>query len=126
MPPTATKPGIRTYQNLQGYMYAILLTNQQEADVETSSPHGAFWFDLSYDDFVNGNTPNVSDNAGNPVKIVIPGDAANSNFILALQGSGPLFGPTGEFGQMPPIGPPFFTAAQIQPIIDWVNARCPN
>jgi len=61
----------------------------------------------------------------------VPGDGANSNFVLALQGVGPLFdNNTGAFGQMPananPPAMPFFTAAQIQPIIDWINNGCRN
>ena len=119
------KPGILTYQNVQGYMYAILLTNNQETGVE-NSVHGAYWYTLAYNDFVHGNVPNVTDNSGNPIPIVKPGDPTNSNFILALQGAGPLFGPAGPFGQMPANGPPFFTQQQIQPIIDWVTAGCPD
>jgi hypothetical protein len=47
--------------------------------------------------------------------------------VLALQGIGPLFdNNTGAFGQMPananPPAMPFFTAAQIQPVIDWIMA----
>jgi hypothetical protein len=43
----------------------------------------------------------------------------------------PLFdNNTGAFGQMPananPPAMPFFTAAQIQPIIDWIDGGCPN
>jgi hypothetical protein len=51
--------------------------------------------------------------------------------VLALQGTGPLFdNDTGAFGRMPanasPPGKPFFAAAQIQPIIDWINKGFPN
>jgi acetyl esterase len=43
----------------------------------------------------------------------------------ALQGVG-LFGPNGNMRQMPAGGPPYFTNDQIRPIIDWINAGCPN
>ena len=49
-----------------------------------------------------------------------PGNAKTSLLVQILQG------PAQGFEQMPADGPPFFTPAQLQPIIDWVNAGCPN
>jgi hypothetical protein len=51
--------------------------------------------------------------------------------VIALQGKGPLFDKdNGEFGRMPanaePPTMPYFTDAEIQPIIDWINRGCPN
>jgi hypothetical protein len=58
------------------------------------------------------------------------GNGANSNLVMALQGKGPLFGNAGAFPQTPanadPPGKPYFTAAQVEPIIDWINRGCPN
>jgi hypothetical protein len=66
-----------------------------------------------------------------PYPILVVGNGATSNIVLALQGIGPLFdNNTGAFGQMPangnPPAMPFFTVAQIQPIIDWIDNGCPN
>ena len=68
-------------------------------------------------------------NLGMPILVV--GDATSSNFVLALQGVGPLFdNSTGAFGQMPAnanlLAMALLTAAEIQPIIDWINNGCPN
>ena len=52
----------------------------------------------------------MKDDAGQPVPILVKGDSAHSNLILALRGQGPLFDPTnGSIGQMPANGPPMFT-----------------
>jgi hypothetical protein len=127
---------INTFAELQQYLTAILQTNistqsgrDEETDSEKHSPHQAFWKTLTYDEFVDGNVPNVPDpNTGGPMPILVRGDAAKSNFILALQGAkGTDFDPdTGTIGQMPADGPPFLTAAQIQPIADWIDAGCPK
>jgi hypothetical protein len=117
-----------TGTTLGGYINAILTTNQEIDDVP-NAPHQAFWDTLSYTQFTTGTVPGVS-GSGSPYPILEIGKGANSNFVLALQGGGPLFGSTGSIGQMPadgnPPSMPFFTAAQIQPIIDWINAGCPN
>ena len=59
--------------------------------------------------------------------ILVKGDSAGSNLILALRGQGPLFNPDdGPFGQMPADGPPFFTEEQIKEIADWIDAGAPE
>ena len=123
------------YADVQQYLIQILTGNissqtgdNEEADSE-GAPHGAFWADMSYDQFVNGNVPGVSDpNTGQPMKILEIGNAANSNIINALLGTpGTPFDPgTGAFGQMPADGPPFLTQEQVQPIADWIDNKCPQ
>ena len=95
------------------------------------APHQNFWDKLSYTEFTTGNVPGVDAGPKPPYRILVVGDAANSNLVMALQGKGPLFNKdNGEFGRMPanaePPGMPYFTDAQIQPIIDWINRGCPN
>jgi hypothetical protein len=126
---------INSYAELQQYLTGILTANisesthnPEEKDAE-NAPHGTFWNNLTYDQFVNGDVPNVSDpNTGDPMPILVKGDAAGSNIIQALEGTpnSPFDPNTGAFGQMPADGPPYLTAAQIQPISDWINAGCPN
>lgn len=115
---------------LSKYIDGILTKNGEEDGV-ASAPHKNFWDTLNYGQFTTGNVPGVNFGTNPPYPILVLGDGANSNFVLALQGVGPLFNnDTGEFGQMPananPPTMPFFTDNQIQPIIDWINSRCPN
>lgn len=61
--------------------------------------------------------------------ILIVGNSSQSNLILALQGAAntPFDPNTGDFGQMPADGPPFFDPeTQIKPLADWIDAGCPN
>jgi hypothetical protein len=108
-----------------------LLTQNGELDGVGNAPHLNFWDTLSYSQFTTGNVPGINGGPNPPYPILSLGDGANSNIVLALQGKGPLFdNNTGAFGQMPadanPPANPYFTDAQIQPIIDWINKRCPN
>lgn len=117
---------ITSYAQLGAYVNKILGDNAQ---LPVGGPHKPFWDTLSYDQFINGNVPNVKNpENGLPLKILEVGNAGASNFIQALEGTpGSLFDPnTGAFGQMPASGPPYFTAAQIAPIAAWINAGCPN
>jgi len=88
----------------------------------SSAPHKAFWNTLSYQAFTTGNVPGISQ----AVRILVPGDGDNSNIILALEGQGPLFGPSGQYGQMPADGPPYFDQTWIDPIKAWIKANCPQ
>jgi hypothetical protein len=108
---------ITNYAQLGQYIDGILTANGQMSDTINGSPHGAFWDTMSYADFTNQSSV-VPGTTISP--IVVPGNASQSNLVLILQG--PLQG----IPQMPADGPPYFTAAQIQPIIDWINAGCPN
>ena len=115
---------------LGSYVDGILAQNSEQGGV-ASAPHKNFWDTMNYNDFTTGNVPGVNFGPNPPYPILVLGDGANSNFVLALQGIGPLFNnDTGDFGQMPanasPPAMPFFTTAQIQPIVDWINNRCPN
>jgi hypothetical protein len=118
---------ITSFAQLQQFISSVLTQNGESGGV-ASAPHKAFWSNLSYNDFVTGNVPGVTDpNTGKPIPILVKGNSAASNLILSLQGTGPLFDPnTGAFGQMPANGPPMFTAAQIQEIAAWIDAGCPQ
>jgi hypothetical protein len=115
---------------LAAYLDGILQRNNEAGGV-ASSPHKNFWDTLTYQEFTTGNVPNVSFGPSPPYTVLVVGDATKSNFVLALQGVGPLFdNNSGAFGQMPananPPSMPFLTDAEIQPIIDWINNGCPN
>jgi hypothetical protein len=117
-----------TGTTLGGYIDGILTANNEIGDVP-NAPHDSFWTKLNYLQFTTGSVPGVG-GPSSPYPILQVGNGANSNFVQALQGVGPLFGPTGSIGQMPadasPPSMPFFTTDQIQPIIDWIDAGCPN
>jgi hypothetical protein len=119
--------GLTSYAQVQAFITKVLTDNGEQGGVP-GSPHGGFWTTLSYQQFVNGNVPGVTDrNSGQPVLILIKGNSAQSNLILALQGKGPLFDPNnGAFGQMPANGPPMFTADQIAQIAGWIDSGCPE
>lgn len=91
--------------------------NTELSDVINQSPHSAFWDNMSYSTFINPQTTVPGVGVG---PIVTPGNATASLLVQILQG------PAQGFAQMPADGPPYFTAAQLQPIIDWINAGCPN
>lgn len=114
------------YADVQNFITSILKANGEDS---SNAPHKDFWATLSYDDFVGGNVPGVTDPAtGQGMPILVKGNSAKSNIILALQGAkGTVFDPdTGAFGQMPANGPPMFTADQIQSIADWIDRNCPK
>jgi hypothetical protein len=115
---------------LRAHINGILAQNKLASGV-ADAPHQNFWDKLSYTEFTTGNVPGVDSGPKPPYRILVVGDGANSNIVMALQGKGPLFNKdNGEFGRMPanadPPGMPYFTDAQIQPIIDWINRGCPN
>lgn len=116
---------LNSFPDVQQFIDRIMTQNGEQGGVP-NSPHLAFWLNLTYDQFVTGNVPGVNDpNTGLPVPILVKGNAAGSNLIMALQGQGP-FGPTGSFNQMPANGPPFFTADQIASIATWIDNGCPK
>jgi hypothetical protein len=121
-------PTINSYADLKAYLNKILTDNGQMSDTQ-HAPHHDFWNSLSYEQFISGNVPGVKDpNTGQPMPILIKGDATHSNLVLALQGAPntPFDPNAGAFGKMPADGPPFFTPDQIQPIVDWINNNCPQ
>jgi hypothetical protein len=115
---------------LRAYINDILKQNKL-VDGVANAPHMNFWDNLTYKEFTTGNMPGVTEGPSPPYRILIVGDGANSNLVMALQGKGPLFNKdNGAFGRMPanaePPEKPYFTDEQIQPIINWINKRCPN
>jgi hypothetical protein len=95
---------------------------------QVGPPHSAFW-NTTYTNFVNGNVPNVTDPSGNgnPIPILVSGFSGQSNIIFALSGTpNTWWDPNaGIFNRMP-YGGPYFSAAQIQELADWINAGCPQ
>lgn len=75
---------------LAAYLDGILKRNNEMNGVATS-PHNHFWETLAYQEFTTGNVPGVAFGPSPPYPILVVGNAANSNFVLALQGTGPLF-----------------------------------
>lgn len=126
IPADAVTP-LNSFAEVQNFITQVLTQNGEASGVATS-PHGSFWTTLSYQDFVTGNVPHVTDpNSGQPIPILVKGDSAHSNLILSLQGKGPLFDPVvGSIGQMPANGPPMFTDQQIASIAAWIDAGCPE
>jgi len=122
---------LNSFADVQKFIDQVLTDNHEQARVR-SAPHKAFWSTINgatttYDQFVNGTVPNVTDpNTGNPMPVLVKGNSAQSNLILALQGSGPIFGPDGSIERMPGGGPPFFTADQINSIAAWIDNNCPE
>jgi hypothetical protein len=107
---------ITSYAQLQTFISQTMTALGASAQF---APHGEFWNDLSYEQFVNGNVPGVP---GPAVKILVVGNSVGSAFIQALRGEGIFAGP---FNRMPS-GGPYFTPAQIDEIAGWIDAGCPN
>jgi hypothetical protein len=117
---------LNSFVDVQQFIRQILVENGEQGGV-AAAPHGDFWLTLSYDAFVNGDVPSVHDpNTNLPMPVLVRGNAAQSNIILALRGEGPLFGADGVFGQMPANGPPFFSTDQIDSIGAWIDRGCPE
>jgi hypothetical protein len=116
---------LNSFADVQNFIDQVLANNNEQGGVP-NAPHQAFWRKLTYEQFVSGTVPGVTDpDTGQPIPILMKGDSANSNLIHSLKGEGPLFGPDG-FGQMPANGPPFFTADQIASIAAWIDKGCPK
>ena len=131
-PPPA--PALTSYAAVQAYLFQIFSTDlapggsNAQSDAANNAPHGAFWTTLSYQQFVGGNVPRVTDpNTGQPMPILIKGNSAQSNIVMALAGTpGSVFDPdTGAIGRMPADGSSFLTTAQIAPLAAWIDAGCP-
>jgi hypothetical protein len=123
-----------SYADVQAYLIKIFTADKApggsnaEDDAANGAPHGAFWATLSYQQFVAGNVPGVTDpKTGQAMPILSKGNSAQSNIITALRGTpGSPFDPnTGAFGQMPADGAAFLTEAQIAPLAAWIDAGCP-
>jgi len=116
-------PAITSFTQLGPYINSILAAN----GITVGPPHKDFW-DLTYEQFTTGTVPHVVDPATNqPMKILVIGNSADSNLIMALRGTtGSPFDPAN--GRIPrmPFGGPFWTDDQIAPIAAWIDAGCPQ
>jgi hypothetical protein len=114
------KGPIQSYAELQAYMDCMV--NQYGTSI-AGAPHHAFWNTLTYEQFTTGTVPGVDS-----VQILVIGNGAGSNIVQALLGTaGTPFDPNGgQYGQMPADGTGPWTPDQIQPLIDWIDAKCPN
>jgi hypothetical protein len=118
---------INNYADLQKLLNALVSANSLTPGL---APHYAFWNDLTYKQFISGNVPNVG---GGIYKILVVGNAAQSNIIQALSGTpGSAFDPnSGSIGQMPQTNPPYNSAIPLQTdvitaLTNWINNGCPN
>jgi hypothetical protein len=128
-------PVLNSYPALQAYLFKLFTTcktpdrnSNAQRDAQNGASHGVFWSTLSYTDFVTGNVPGVTDPlTGRPLRILIAGNSAQSNIIMALRGTpGSYFDPnTGPFGQMPGDGSGSLEEVQIAPLAGWIDAGCP-
>lgn len=116
---------IDSYADVQNVLAALVSANQLPIG---QAPHQAFFQTLSYDEFVNGNVPNV---AG--FKILEIGNSQQSNIIQALSGTpnSPFDPNSGSIGQMPQPNPPYNanTPAQsdvITALAAWIDKGCPQ
>jgi hypothetical protein len=121
------KTPINTYADVIKLLSDFDAQRTPPVDIEVS-PHGDFWSALSEQQFLTGNVPGATDDAGNPIRICIPGNGADSPLVQALRGTpGSIFDPeTGSIGRMPADGGPFMDDACIQAIADWISAQPPE
>jgi len=116
---------LNSFADVKQFLTQVVADNHEVLLLQ-NSPHKAFWNTLTFDQFVNGNIPHVHNpDTGDPIPILVKGKSDQSNIIMALSGTGPIFGPDGLVGQMPPGGTKF-TADQITSIANWIDAGCPE
>jgi hypothetical protein len=121
---------LASFADVQKFFNAFVATNRIAI---ASAQHGAFWNTITYDKFVNGTVPNVTDpNTNQPLPILnkVNGkyDGPSSNIVMALAGTAnSLFDPNNPagIGQMPQ-GGPYMSPDQIQELSDWISAGCPE
>ena len=106
--------GINTFREV----VAILDEAVGGPEAEVAPPHRAFWRGITRDQFV---TKKV---LGRPILVL--GDGAHSNLVLALKGE-PPFGsdPDAEFPRMP-VGFDPVPDDSISSIELWINNGCPD
>ena len=117
---SSTTVTINSYSDVQTQLSALTTANNLTPGL---APHMVFWQDLSYDDFVNGNVPNL----GN-TPILVKGDSASSNIIKVLKGGS--YNNTG-FPDMPAPDPPYNSETPSQTdvtnaLASWIDAGCPE
>ena len=118
-------PALNSYTDVRALLNDFMTKNNGPIEF---SPHGAFWNDMSYKQFIEGNLPEVTDRAtGKPLKILVVGNARESNIIMALRGAkGSMFDrETGSIGRMPPTGP-YMSDQVINRLADWIDRGCPD
>ncbi|HYV34052.1 MAG TPA: hypothetical protein VE988_00020 [Gemmataceae bacterium] len=113
---------ITTFQGVRDFINKFL--TDHSIDV-SSAPHMDFWNTMTYDDFVNGSVPGLLDPTGLPldVKILVKGNAKESNLIKILQG--PLTVSGQMFPQMP-FGGDKMKPEEIAEIAGWIDCGCPQ
>ena len=97
----------------------------------TTVPHGSFWEELGYEDFVAFRFPrNYGDEA--MYQLLIPYDAENSNLVKVLRDGKGVVRTDAEGGEivedlprMPKNTPPM-PAERLAKIVEWINAGCPE
>jgi len=117
-------PALKSYVEVQALLNGFMKRNKGKIEF---APHEAFWNAMSYRQFVEGNVPEVNGPTGQPLKILIVGNARESNIIMALRGTaGSIFDrEKGAIGRMPPIGP-FMSDEEIARLADWIDRGCPE
>jgi hypothetical protein len=116
---------LNNFAAVQNFITQVLMQNGDTNKV-AFAPHKAFWNTMTFNEFVTGNVPNVSDpNTGGPMPVLVKGNSAQSNLIQALLGIGPIFGTAGAISQMPEGGTPF-TLDQIKSLANWIDNGCPQ
>ncbi|MFO0847192.1 MAG: hypothetical protein U0871_01350 [Gemmataceae bacterium] len=107
---------LTSYKDVQSLFDEFIASNQIPID---DSPHGSFWNDLTYDQFVSGDVPSQPG-----VKILVRGKSTDSNLIKILKGS--LTVGTQQFRRMPGGGPVYMTDEMVAALADWIDRDCPN
>ncbi len=123
--PGIAGPEISSYVGVQKLLDDFVTNNNIPIQF---SPHGAFWRNMTRDQFVSGNIPNVPHpDTGEPMKILIVNNSENSNIIMSLRGTpGTVFDPaTGLIGRMPPSGP-FMPEPDVKRLAAWIDAGAPE
>jgi len=117
-------PALQSYAEVRALLNSFMKRNKGNIEV---APHEAFWNAMSYRQFIEGNVPEVKAPGGQPLKILIVGNARESSIIMALRGiKGSIFDPDkGAIGRMPPIGP-FMSDEEIDRLADWIDRGCPE
>jgi photosystem II stability/assembly factor-like uncharacterized protein len=112
---TMTTPQLYSFADVQAFFNNFIQSNGTDV---SGAPHKDFW-NMDYGSFVNGDVPGVPG-----VKILVPGNANDSNLIKILRG--PLTVNGGTYPQMPADGSPFMAPNLIDALADWINRNCPN
>jgi hypothetical protein len=110
---------VKNFDDLQTLLSTFVADNSIDI---AQAPHGQFW-ETEYTDFVNGIVPNVTDNDGNSLQILVVGDPDASNVVKALSGVSPFN--DDPFPRMP-AGGPYLPQPCIDEIRAWIQNNCPE